>query len=203
MMTRTPVGEAGRALGMSDLDPQSMSFREWIAALRKGETSPLELRGFTLYQPWATLMARGHKRLETRNWRAPEGTYPLLIAIHAGARNDRQAQQIAQSMQLLTPGEQTPRKAIVAIAWAQPPVDTDDPNLQAFLLQPGRTAERAFGDFSPNRFAWPMDIYPLLKPLPATGHFKLWKPSQETHSLLMETLLAPTPRISDGMSKGI
>lgn len=38
------------------------------------------IRGFTVTQPWATSIALGHKRIETRSWHT---RYRGLIAIHA------------------------------------------------------------------------------------------------------------------------
>src|SRR5579864_5160457 len=38
------------------------------------------MRGFTLTQPWASLVACGAKRIETRSWST---TYRGLLAIHA------------------------------------------------------------------------------------------------------------------------
>ena len=186
--TLPSVGNPGRALGLSDIPPQDMDFREWLTAVRHGDDSPPELRGFTLYQPWATIMARGFKRLETRPWRASVSTYPLLLALHAGARSDRHADTTARQMHLLEPVDPTPRKAIVALAWAHLPVPTEDPNLQDFLAQLGRRAERAFGDFDPGRFAWPMDVYPLPQPVPTNGHFKLWRPGDPVRDQLRRLL---------------
>lgn len=43
------------------------------------------MKAITLWQPWATLIAIGAKRIETRNWRAPASLNGQWIAIHAGA----------------------------------------------------------------------------------------------------------------------
>lgn len=42
------------------------------------------IQGLTLRQPWAWLIAHGHKSIETRKWRPPEGLEPQWLAIHAG-----------------------------------------------------------------------------------------------------------------------
>ncbi len=39
-----------------------------------------DIRGLTLTKPWATLVALGHKRIETRSWST---VYRGPIAIHA------------------------------------------------------------------------------------------------------------------------
>ncbi len=47
--------------------------------------SPLEARyALTLTQPWATLMACGAKRVETRSWKPPDWLVGELVLIHAG-----------------------------------------------------------------------------------------------------------------------
>ena len=47
------------------------------------------MRALTLYEPWATLIAEGHKQFETRNWRPPAARIGERIAIHAGKVTDR------------------------------------------------------------------------------------------------------------------
>lgn len=42
------------------------------------------MKALTLHQPWATLIALGVKRIETRSWRAPQALIGQRIAIHAG-----------------------------------------------------------------------------------------------------------------------
>lgn len=41
-------------------------------------------RGLTIRQPWADLIAKGHKYIETRSWRAPKGVIGERVLIHAG-----------------------------------------------------------------------------------------------------------------------
>lgn len=43
------------------------------------------MKGLTLHQPWASLIADGRKTFETRGWSHP---YRGLIAIHAGKTHD-------------------------------------------------------------------------------------------------------------------
>ena len=44
-----------------------------------------EVRAISLWQPWATLIANGHKRYETRAWRT---AYRGPLLIHAGLGAD-------------------------------------------------------------------------------------------------------------------
>ena len=62
----------------------------------------MPLRALTLHQPWASLMALGHKTTETRSWPAPKTLVGSRIAIHAAKRrsrrdewNDRVAEAVA------------------------------------------------------------------------------------------------------------
>ena len=45
-----------------------------------------ELKAITLWQPWASLIADGHKTIETRDWEPPKALIGERLAIHAGKR---------------------------------------------------------------------------------------------------------------------
>ena len=47
------------------------------------------MRAITLHQPWASLIALGHKTTETRSWPAPKTLVGSRIAIHAAKRRSR------------------------------------------------------------------------------------------------------------------
>jgi hypothetical protein len=42
------------------------------------------IQAITLWQPWASLIARGLKRYETRSWAPPASLIGKRLAIHAG-----------------------------------------------------------------------------------------------------------------------
>ena len=42
------------------------------------------MKALTLHQPWASLIACGAKRIETRSWPPPKSLIGKRIAIHAG-----------------------------------------------------------------------------------------------------------------------
>ena len=44
------------------------------------------LKAISLHEPWASLIASGHKTLETRSWRPPKLLVGCTIAIHAAKR---------------------------------------------------------------------------------------------------------------------
>ncbi len=107
----------------------------------------------TLWEPWASLMARGYKKWETRCWRTH---YRGPVAIHA-AKTDRWAAEVVRLIRaagydndhldrLCLEIGQWPLGKIIAIGNLVDCVPTE------------RAApsdhERVFGDYSPERFAW-------------------------------------------------
>lgn len=56
-------------------------------------TSVDGLKALTVWQPWANLIAAGHKPYEFRSWKPPAKMVGQRIAIHAGSRRV-QAQEI-------------------------------------------------------------------------------------------------------------
>lgn len=47
------------------------------------------MKAITLWQPWASLIVFGPKRVENRTWRPKYLELPCRIAIHAGAKDER------------------------------------------------------------------------------------------------------------------
>lgn len=140
-----------------------------------------QIRGLSLTQPWATLVAIGAKKIETRGWRT---NYRGWLAIHATktmSADDIRATQDALFQRALTPEireaiRQPVRSAIVAVArlvecrwtgtWNDPTPDW----VRELSLQ-----EKAFGNFSGGRLGWFLeDVSALQEPVPARGHQSLW-----------------------------
>lgn len=126
----------------------------------------------SLWEPWATLMAIGAKRIETRSWQT---SYRGWLAIHASKNGLAKAQlreclsdpffAAALAGVDLMPGYIV---AVVNLADCCPMVDTiclagvfsDYPELNT-------EQERAFGDYHPERWAWVTDnLFRLLHPIP-------------------------------------
>lgn len=129
-----------------------------------------EIRGLTLTQPWATLVAIGAKKYETRSWTNP---YRGLIAIHAAKGFPRFARQCVDSSEFREAlGEwgvtrPLPRGGIVAVARLVDIHSTNDVEVS--------DQERMFGDFSPSRYAWELeDVIRLDEPIPCRGSLSLW-----------------------------
>ncbi len=144
------------------------------------------MKAITLTQPFATLVAIGAKRMETRSWHPPDRFVGERIAIHAGKglgpvggmRGLRrligrepfhctlaQGLGVGEMRPIIDIIDALPRGAIVATAMLGPPLHTASINLDYLSAQ-----EDAFGDFTGGRFAWPLrDVLALPKPLEWSG----------------------------------
>ncbi len=153
----------------------------------------MPLKALTLTQPWATLVAIGAKRIETRSWRP---TYRGPLAIHAAKRFPGEARALCRNNPFHaalhsagyaseTYSGDLPLGFVIAtcnlvecvpaayvagsMAGYQKPIFTLHPELDT-------EEERAFGDYSTGRFAWILeDVQPLPEPIPAKGKLGLWE----------------------------
>ncbi len=114
------------------------------------------MRGLTVRQPWASLIATGQKPIETRSWPTK---YRGPIAIHAGLQDDRDA------MRRFGLDPNLPRGAIVATA-----------NLvEVRRLRPIDQAATLCPHVD-GRYGWILeDIKQLDPPVPRVGAQGLWK----------------------------
>lgn len=145
---------------------------------------PEEIRLLTLWQPWASLVAVGVKKMETRSW----GTdYRGLVAIHAASRPFRDAELRAIRQEIKGAdsdklarfaamfGKRLPCGAIVAV------VKVADCSVMAqnrfgpyCWLRDGikyapDVLEQAVGNWEAGRYAWDLqDVRPIV-PLPVRG----------------------------------
>lgn len=142
-----------------------------------------ELRGLSLLQPWAGLIAAGAKTIETRSW---DTTYRGQVAIHASKRFTREQRTLClespfrEALRLRFPSLYhdtygLPVGCIVAVARVQWTERTDLFDTLTYDLIQRAEKERAFGDYSPGRYAWLLtDIRPLPTPVPCKGALGLW-----------------------------
>jgi hypothetical protein len=129
------------------------------------------IKALTLWQPWATLIALGRKRLETRGWVT---AYRGSLAIHAARRPPDPgllaAEPFAGALRDALARGPLPRGAVVAVARLVDVLPIT-PALVAGLTQ----EERAFGIYGPCRWAWRLEEVRLLDPpIPARGAQGLW-----------------------------
>jgi len=139
----------------------------------------------SLTQPWASAMALGLKRIETRSWstalRGP-------IAIHASKGFPVWAKEFAMfevASYLNHAPEWYPRGAIVAVGILTDVVRTETLRLQIM------EREEFFGDYTAGRFGWIFeDIRPLRQPVPATGRLGIWTMPPEVRAAVGDELHA-------------
>lgn len=140
------------------------------------------IRCLSLHQPWASLIAIGAKRIETRSWST---SYRGPIAIHA-AKN-KSSMRLALEPPFYTAlhdgygfslhgPDLLPLGGIVAVADL---VDCLSVNYRECLE--GRYShlntpnERAFGDFGVDRFGWMLENVRRIDPMiPLVGRQGLW-----------------------------
>jgi hypothetical protein len=129
------------------------------------------MKAISLWQPWASLMAAGIKRIETRSWStAYRG--PLLIC----AAKRVEACPYLFTHQLIHPQLQDfnnhhwgdyPEGVALAVVNLYGVTPTED-------ALPG-TLEEALGNYTPGRFAWlTNDCRPLRKLIPVRGRQRLF-----------------------------
>ena len=135
------------------------------------------MKGLSLTQPWATLVALGAKRYETRSWAT---RYRGLIAIHASQGLPGYAREVCTGTPfldvLLGAGyghvNELPRGAILAICRIARCVPVTVLDLEVDKLSDD---EIDFGDYTPGRYAWQLtDLHRLAVPIPCKGALGLW-----------------------------
>lgn len=151
------------------------------------------MKAITILQPWASLIACGAKKIETRSWATK---YRGSIAIHAGkgmqfadlsARDPFfpvlwNAEQIKMTHKQRV--KTLPYGKVIAIADLVDCVLMDafnfgtDGKVNGVWLVNGDCIEGnelAFGNYEPGRYAWILDNVRRIEPVPAKGMQRLWE----------------------------
>lgn len=160
------------------------------------------MKALTLHQPWAMLVERGWKEVETRGWYT---SYRGPLAIHAGLRWTEDQRDAALEIVLKLrrrSEEESPDSdwtkavpdcllqhglkakdslgCIVAIceltecvpAWE---IETNRSLLQAFEPQHGWETEYLMGNYAQGRYAWILrNVRQVVPYIPAKGNRRLW-----------------------------
>ena len=149
------------------------------------------MKVLSIIQPWATLIALGEKRIETRSW-ATKHRGPLLI--HSSKRIEKficdrepfystlHSHGIDEFAKLST-GMIIARCNLVGCYKIRcvRPVKRDGRIIQTAFLEAGNRLievngnELDFGDYTPERYAWILeDVEIISEPIPAKGQLNLW-----------------------------
>lgn len=152
----------------------------------------MSMKALTLTQPWASLVAIGAKRIETRSWRT---AYRGALAIHAakgfpkdaqinletfvfyGAFRPDNAAMLQREGVRLVPNAcarevagNLPLGAVIATCRLITCIPTRELQENSIIDD----HERAFGNYEPGRWAWLLaDVKPC-EPIPAKGALSLW-----------------------------
>lgn len=145
------------------------------------------MKAISLWQPWATLVAIGAKRIETRSW-STKHRGPIAIHASAGAQGRLSFDAPDFRDALNDAGYETfptlPFGSVVAVANLVDVRPMFDRNCRLmgdwwshYLCQTedGINVESSFGDYRPGRYAWLLeDIHALVPPALARGRQGIW-----------------------------
>jgi activating signal cointegrator 1 len=137
------------------------------------------MKVISLHQPWATLIAIGAKRIETRSWNT---SYRGPLAIHASKEIPKYAREFAMYDEECraaldaagyTHYSMLPKGAIVAVCnLAQVLPTFKVRELPADWWNP---SEKHFGNYEAGRHGFLLvDVQRLIDPIPARGSLGLW-----------------------------
>ena len=169
------------------------------------------MRALTLYQPWATAIAIGSKRIETRSWRTD---YRGLLAIHASKKCD--CHEIDYMMccwhmdaalsplgGTMTPGARHWSKiltfgaivGVVNLVGCLPTSSFTNGELNAKRYhisnrpESGVWTENQMGDFSMGRYGWRLENpRRLLTPIPCRGYQQIWHLTSDDEAKVLDQL---------------
>lgn len=127
------------------------------------------MKALPLWQPWASLVAGGAKRIETRHWKAPAWLVGQRIAIHATKRTtELWICELHPFTEYIDDAKALPLGAIVATATLARCAPMTEQGIAK--LQAEQPHEHAFGNYAVGRFAWVLhDVERLPEPIPFRG----------------------------------
>lgn len=138
------------------------------------------MKALSLWQPWASAIALGLKKIETRGWHTP---HRGLLAIHAAGTNNSIVQRAFVDLAVIPQAAQVffqakvrhvadlPRYAVVAFGELY---EIEPTSWKESL--PTDPLELALGDYSPGRYMWKLrNVRRLLKPFSVPGRQNLFE----------------------------
>ncbi|MGS0745573.1 ASCH domain-containing protein [Syntrophomonas erecta subsp. sporosyntropha] len=162
------------------------------------------MKALTVYQPWASLIALGEKRIETRGWYTK---YRGPLAIHAAATCKAKYMDLAWQepfysalLPLHKPNPTNPTlKAVINYPWMSIIGIcnlVDCVSITSEFVAGLSVKERVFGDYTLGRFAWTLkDVYPLKEPIAVRGRQRLWNWDETEHQICIDPFIVGGTRI--------
>lgn len=159
----------------------------WDASVVDG-AEWVTIPAISLWQPWATLIALGAKKIETRSWSCRyRGPIAIHAAMYAGALGicySRDSIRRVMKANRLDP-RALPLGKIVCLAELER-VDV----ISTELRERTTSREQEFGNFADGRYAWRFGrVVALDEPLYATGRQGLWR--WQCPTALLSTFTTP------------
>ena len=157
------------------------------------------MKALTLTQPWATLVAIGAKRFETRDWSTGYRGPLLIHAAKNWKHEDRLLCHQSPFQECLRDAgiehtSQLPFGSVVATAMLVLVVSVDLKHFRQIFDDEAAEHEYAFGNYSSGRFAWRLErVQPLQTPIPCRGMLGLWTPSDDVIAAVREQLRSAAP----------
>jgi hypothetical protein len=144
------------------------------------------MKALSLTQPWASLVALGSKRLETRAWYT---SYRGPLAIHATKAFPGWCQDLAETeafqhgLDGRSPSS-LPRGCILCIVNLRACVKANEIDKLSVIGMRPAVNEITFGNFYTSRWAWALELVEVLDPpVPAVGFQRIWDWTQESKTL--------------------
>lgn len=151
------------------------------------------MKTISLWQPWASLMAAGFKRIETRSWAPYRLRQGQLVAIHAAKRWTADERDICEDepfKQCLTLAakrglwdfQRPPLGCVIAIARFYQALPTIGRNFDYDHMS---DEEYAFGDYGAGRYGWVFSEVRPIEPIPTRGMQGIfdWQPPADVSDL--------------------
>lgn len=146
------------------------------------------MKALTLWQPWASLIAVGAKRYETRGWRTSYRGPLLICAAKRAVRNGDGWPSVETVTALGQTPEFLPRGVALCLADLTRCVPVED-ILCEVLNGQFSYDEFDFGNFSPGRFAWRLDnVRPLPFAITITGRQGLFDVPPDVKRAVLQQL---------------
>ena len=137
-----------------------------------------ECKALSLLQPWASLVVKGVKQVETRSWQTGHRG-PLLIHASLGKKGKVLAYQLPFS-KYIADFDSLPFGAIIGQVQLEDVLPVEHLFYSAEKLAALTLEEKAFGDYTKGRYAWMLSA-PLIfeEIIPVKGGLGIWNYTKE------------------------